>query len=270
MLECIWSGKHRLAEGPLWDAQSGSLYWVDILAHQIHRLHLESREHLQWQFDEYVTSINKNAQGKFIVTLTNSVIFFDPISGKTTPWIEQIDIGKNVRFNDAKLDPQGRLWAGTMDLGESEPVGGLYRITPEGEVTLMQDKITIGNGLAWTSNQKTFYHTDTPTRSIFAYDFYPESGTLSNKRVFATTSDPAGYPDGLTIDAQDHIWGAHWAGWRLTRYRPDGSIDRVLDMPVERITSCCFGGPEMKDLFITTADGEGELAGNIFRVTQLA
>jgi sugar lactone lactonase YvrE len=264
MLECIWSGKNRLGEGPLWDAESGSLYWVDILAHQIHRLHLESRKHSQWQFDEFVTSINKNAQGLFIVTLTNTIVFFDPLTGGVTPWIGPIDMGDNVRFNDAKLDPQGRLWAGTMDLGESEPVGGLYRITPEGEVTLMQDKITIGNGMAWTRDQKTFYYTDSQARKIFAYDFEPVAGTISNRRVFATLTDPAGYPDGLTIDQEDYIWGAHWAGWRLTRYAPDGSIDRVVEMPVERITSCCFGGPDLKTLFITTADGGGELAGNVF------
>ena len=151
------------------------------------------------------------------------------------------------RFNDAKCDPQGRLWAGTMSCLETAGVGHLYCMDLEGKVSAQLDGITISNGLAWSQDQRTMYYIDTPTRRIDALDFDSETGSISQRRSAFEIPDGMGYPDGMTIDAQGRLWVALWAGWGVGCWDPtSGELLGKVELPVECVTSCCFGGPIIK------------------------
>jgi sugar lactone lactonase YvrE len=178
-----------------------------------------------------------------------------------------------LRFNDGKCDRQGRFWAGTMDEDYPQQRGSLYRLDTNLSCQEIRNTVGISNGLGWSPDNSIFYYTDSTTRTIYAYDFDPQDGCISNERVFAQT--PQAYvPDGLTVDADGYIWSAKWDGWKVVRYAPDGRIDLELPIPVQRPTSCTFGGPEMNLLLITSASidltaAEREtqpLSGNVFVV----
>jgi sugar lactone lactonase YvrE len=140
-----------------------------------------------------------------------------------------------------------------MDDDERAPTGHLYRLDPDGRVEAFESHIAITNGVDWSLDGRTLYFVDTVGGTIFAYDFDPVAGRPGARRVFAQVPADQGHPDGLVVDAEDHVWGAHWGGARLTRYRPDGSIERVLEIPASQVTSACFGGPDLDVLYVTTA-----------------
>jgi len=178
---------------------------------------------------------------------------------------------KNARFNDGKVDPGGRFWVGT--LGDDDQ-SCLYRLDPDGELHTMETGIQISNGLGWSPDRKTMYYTDSPLRVIYAYDYDLGSGSITNRRDFVSVPIDEGFPDGLAVDSDGFIWSAHWDGWRISRYDPEGNIERVVYLPVQRPTSCTFGGPDLDQLFITSAwtglseteRREQPLAGDLFLV----
>ncbi|MBC8158696.1 MAG: SMP-30/gluconolactonase/LRE family protein, partial [Alphaproteobacteria bacterium] len=178
------------------------------------------------------------------------------------------------RFNDAKADGQGRLWAGTMDDTESgDNSGVLYRLDADRSWRAMDHGYGVTNGPAFGIDGKTMYHTDSPARTIYAFDV-DDAGQISNKRVFIKFTEEDGYPDGMTMDAQGYLWVAHYRGWRVSRFSPDGQLDRAIALPVAQVTSCVFGGPNLDTLYVTTATqtlGEDErqgqpLAGGLFEI----
>jgi sugar lactone lactonase YvrE len=158
-----------------------------------------------------------------------------------------------VRFNDGACDPQGRFWVGTMGLDETPGRGTLYRYDERGLVPMVES-VSISNGIDWTGNGTRMIYADTPTRRLDTFAFDATDGTLSDRRPLVELDEgSAGFPDGLTVDAEDHIWIALWDGWAVHRYRPDGTLDRVVELPVARPTSCAFGGEDLRDLYITSA-----------------
>ena len=163
----------------------------------------------------------------------------------------------DTRFNDGKCDPQGRFWCGTFhdypDPKQRQPVAALYRLEPDLRYHKVVDGVRGSNGIGWSPDGRTMYYTDTPTFRIDAFDFDPETGSVANRRVFARVSEGVGRPDGLTVDAEGFVWSAHFDGWRITRYTPSGSVDGTLHMPVQHVTSCAFGGPDLRTLYITSA-----------------
>jgi L-arabinonolactonase len=176
------------------------------------------------------------------------------------------------RFNDGKVDRAGRLWAGTMDDGCSGPVGSLYRLDTTGQVAQMATGFICSNGLGWSPDNRILYFTDSMIRTIWAYEFDLTTGSLGGRSVFAQLEASDGVPDGLTVDSEGFVWSAIWDGWRVIRYAPNGRVDREIRMPVQRPSSCMFGGADMKTLFITSACVElgwnalsrGPLAGALF------
>jgi len=176
-----------------------------------------------------------------------------------------------TRFNDGKCDRKGRFWAGTMDEGFPNKRAALYRFNPDRTVSQMLSNIGISNGLGWSPDNKIFYYTDSADHAIYTYDFDYEEGAISNPRIFARTPD-AYVPDGLTVDREGFVWSANWDGWKVTRYTPGGMVDMEIPLPVQRPTSCTFGGEKMDQLFITSARidldaatlEEQPLAGNVF------
>jgi sugar lactone lactonase YvrE len=177
------------------------------------------------------------------------------------------------RMNDGKCDAMGRFWAGTMPLDEASPTGALYRLDPDFSAHAMVLDVTISNGLDWSPDQRHMYYIDTATMGVDVFDFDLESGSIANRRRLITLHSGEGSPDGMTVDAEGCLWIALWGGRAVRRYLPDGTLDQSVTLPVSKVTSCAFGGPELEDLYITTAAiglTEAELteqpyAGGIFR-----
>jgi sugar lactone lactonase YvrE len=243
----------KLGEVPVWDVAEQALYWVDIENCRLRRLDHRTGRVDEWTFPERIGSFALRQNGGLVCALESGFAFFEPSTGEIS-WIAKPEahIARN-RFNDGKCDRQGRFWAGTMDDRLREHTAALYRLDPDLTVTRAETGIGISNSLAWSPDETTFYFADTLDRAIYAYDFDRTAGSISGKRLFASTQDDPGSPDGSTIDAEGFLWNAQWDGWRLVRYAPDGSVDRIVALPVQKPTSCMFGGPDLTTLYVTTA-----------------
>ena len=201
---------------------------------------------------EMVGSLAVREAGGLVLALKSQIAFFDPVTSAIDR-IASPEAGREaMRFNDGKCDRQGRFWAGTMNDVTRDPEGALYRLDPVRGCVAMDRGIRIPNSLAWSVDSRTLYFADSPLRTIFSYPFDPATGEIGQRRTFATVEPPA-IPDGATVDAEGCLWSAHYDGWRVVRFMPNGRIDRVIDLPVQRPTSCQFGGPDLSVLFVTTA-----------------
>lgn len=178
------------------------------------------------------------------------------------------------RFNDGKCDRQGHFWVGSMDDAETKPNGDFFRLGPGGSVQRFPAGFVVTNGIGWSPDDQTMYITDSAGRTIYACDYDPRAGIMGPRRVFARVATDAGYPDGLTVDADGRVWSAHWDGWRVTCYTPGGRVEREITLPVQRPTSCTFGGAALDTLYITsarvglddTALAKGPQAGAMFAI----
>jgi L-arabinonolactonase len=252
-VRCAAAATNILGEVPVWDIAEQSLYWVDIEGKLLQRLHEPSGGVRVWHLPERIGSFALREQGGLVCAFANGFAFFD-LETEAIDWIArpEADIPSN-RFNDGKCDRNGRFWAGTMDDRLTDHSGALYRLDPDLSVYRMDTGVGIANALSWSPDDKTFYFADTMDGLIHAYDYDAPTGRISKKRVFADTRTDPGVPDGSTIDAEGFMWNAQWDGWRLTRYAPDGRVDRVVQLPVQKPTSCIFGGPDLRTLYVTTA-----------------
>jgi sugar lactone lactonase YvrE len=221
-----------------------------------------------------VGTVTVTRNGKLLLAVRSGFACLDPETGQLSPIADpEADLPGN-RFNDGKCDPQGRFWAGTMV--EHGPWGGaaLYCLDTDLSVSKKLDGVTISNGLVWSRDSRRFYYIDTPTHQVFGFDFDPAGGELTNRRVVAEIPRELGAPDGMTIDEHDHLWIALWGGNSVVRVNPNGGkTDFRVTLPAENVTSCAFGGPDLDELYITTArvglDAERRkaqpLAGCLFR-----
>lgn len=249
----IVASRDKLGEVPVWDVTEQALYWVDIEGKRLRRLDHATGTVKEWSFPERIGSFALREKGGMVCAFESGFAFFDPVSG-AVDWIARPEAHlPGNRFNDGKCDRAGRFWAGTMDDRLASHTGALYRLDPDLIVSRMDEAIGISNSLAWSPANDRFYFADTMDGVIFVHDYDHASGKLSNKRRFASTGDQPGQPDGSTIDEHGYLWNAQWDGWRIVRYAPDGSIDRVVELPVQKPTSCMFGGPDLSTLYITTA-----------------
>ena len=277
--ECVLEAKCWLGEGPSWSAREQALYWTDLPARRIHRFHPASGDHRKWHTAEMITAIGQRARGGLIVATATQIGFFDPGSGRFTPFVRPEADKPGNRSNDGKCDSRGRFWYGTMqnnvapDGGEipvTEKSGSLWRIDPDGGAHRADSGIAISNTFAWSPDDRIMYFADT-FDAIYAYDFDAAAGTVTNRRVFAR-AEGRGHPDGSCIDADGFLWNARWDGGGLIRWAPDASIDRFVALPCDRVTSCCFGGPDLATLYVTTVRyglseaklAEQPLAGGVF------
>lgn len=247
-INCIWKGPAILGEGPLWHVKEQALYWVDITDKKLYRWDSQSDEIQQWNMPGHIGCVAARENGGFIAGIDDEICFIELPSGKIK---KQTTVLDHYRLNDGKCDRQGRFWVGTV--AETKPEGHLYRFDPDGKLHVMQDGIYISNGLGWSPDNAFFYYTDSLNRMIYRYQFNPKTGEISDKINFIETPKDEGVPDGLAIDSEGDIWSARWNGWKITHYSPKGNIIEEIDMPVQRPTSCMFGGTNLNTLFITSA-----------------
>ncbi|MFD0370415.1 SMP-30/gluconolactonase/LRE family protein [Streptomyces sp. NPDC127114] len=238
-----------LGEGPTWDAAGSRLVWVDILGARVHVHDPATGSHDVTPVDQHVGAAKPRAGGGLVVNLRDGVGRYDPDG--TFSWLHH-DPVPGRRGNDAAVAPDGSLWAGSMRYDEAEGGGSLLRIAPDGSATPLLDRVTVSNGIGWSpADPGLAYYVDSPTRRIDALRV--EDGRVVDRRPFATVGPGAGIPDGLTVDAEGCVWIALWDGGSLHRYTPAGALERVVPLPVRRPTACAFGGPGLRDLYVTTA-----------------
>lgn len=277
-LECISDVKSLLGEGPIWDADSNKVYWVDILQGMIHELSTKDRSIRSISTQEMIGAVSLCTNGQLLAALKSGLAYINSNSGAKEHLTHAEAELPNNRYNDGKCDPAGRFWIGTMSLNEEPGAGNLYQFTTDIGIQKKLSNVTISNGLAWSLDNKTFYYIDTPCFEVWAYDYDINTGNIENKKVVIQIPPSEGYPDGMSIDEEGMLWIAHWDGWQVARWNPNtGEKLLSVQIPAARVTSCCFGGPNLNDLYITTAkvglSKEDEalqpLAGSLFYIRNL-
>lgn len=261
----------KLGEGPVWHPGEQALYWLDIYQTRLYCFNPRSGQHQVVELGVLASAMGVRARGGFVMATQNGFAFWDPQAERFDPVSDPDPDITETRFNDGKTDRQGRFWSGKMS---DKPANSLFRLDADCSVHRMESGIGTSNGLGWSPDNRTFYFTNSPARVIYAYDFDAASGAISRRRIFAQVPDEPGegLPDGLAIDQEGCIWSARWGGWKIVRYRPDGSIEREVPMPVEFPTSCAFGGSNLDEMYITSAwvevkpelRGEQPMAGDIY------
>lgn len=272
-LEIITDHKCLLGEGPVWDATSKTIYWIDILNGQIHQYATEQQTHKTIHVHQMIGSLAVCTNGNMIAALQNGFALINQETHEIKMIADPENHLPNNRFNEGKCDPAGRFWAGTMSLSEDSGVGNVYMMQNGLAPVKKIESVSISNGMAWSSDYQTFYYIDSPTMQVVAYDYDKATGQISNKRTVVKIEKEEGIPDGMTIDNQGMLWIAHWDGWQVTRWNPHtGEKLYTIKLPVAKVTSCTFGGPTFEDLYITSANvglSESELvqqplAGSLF------
>lgn len=260
---CVADVHAVLGEGPVWVEREQALYWVDIHGRLIHRRAFADGALTRWETPWRIGSLQPREGGGFISGTDQGLALIEPELGRFDQFANpEPDLPTN-RFNDGKVDRQGRFWAGTMDDSEKAALGALYRIDPDLGWTRIDDGYRVCNGPAFSPDGRTLYHTDSARQVIYAFDL-DEGGNAANRRDFARFEAGQGYPDGMTVDSEGCLWVAFWDGWCLRRLSPGGDILSTLELPVQRPTSCAFAGPDLDHLFITSARvglDDGDLAG---------
>ncbi|ANS65003.1 calcium-binding protein [Streptomyces lincolnensis] len=238
-----------LGEGPTWDAAAGRLIWIDILGCRVHTYDPVSGRRTSRTTEQHVGAVKPRVGGGLVLNLRDGVGLVDP--DDTFRWLHRAPVAGR-RANDAAVAPDGSLWAGTMRYDEAAGGGSLSRLTGDGTVEVVLSDVAVSNGTGWSPDGRSMYYVDSPTRRVDVFDF-TDDGRAVNRRPFVSIEDGGGFPDGLTVDADGCVWVALWDGSAVRRYTPDGVLDRVLSLPTPRVTACAFGGPDLTDLYITTA-----------------
>jgi sugar lactone lactonase YvrE len=236
-----------LGEGPTWDARTGTLIWIDILAPEIHRWNPSTGVNETSTAPQHVGAAKPRSNGGLVVNLRDGVAIVD--SAGEYRWLVYW-ARDEVRGNDAGVDAAGRLWAGTMRYDSAEGGGWLARIEPDGKASMVLEKVDISNGVGWSPDNTKMYFADTPTGLVDVFDYDLETGEVSSRRHLV---DVDGSPDGLCVDADGCVWVALWGAGQVRRYTPDGTLDKTISVPANLTTACCFGGDRLTDLYITTA-----------------
>jgi sugar lactone lactonase YvrE len=276
---CVAATGDICGEGAVWHAAHDAVYWTDINRFLIHRLNLVDYSVRTWLFDEPVTSLAlTDREDVLVVVLGSQVILWEPALDARHDPLFRLGGWPMTRLNDARCDPRGSLWIGSMrnnvnaDGSSSEPGGQdgiLVRVDADAKVTSWRKGIGISNTLAWSPDRRHFYFGDTLRNVIWVYDYDCSTGAISNEQPFLE-GFARGSPDGSAVDSEGYLWNCRFYGNCIVRVAPDGTIDQVVEMPVRNITTCTFGGANLTTLFVTTASAEaprGELlSGSLFSI----
>ena len=277
-IEVLVDVKTILGEGPLWDVEEQRLYWIDSFGMNVFRATADGREIRAWDVPQKIGSMALRKSGGAVVSLARGFHFLDLRTGDVDLIVDPEPGRTNNRLNDGKVDRRGRFIAGSMDTMEEGPNGALYRLDPDLSLHKLDDKIIVSNGPCWSPDSKTFYFADTWSGEIWKYDYDLATGSVANRRTFAKVDrSRGGAADGSTVDAEGCLWNSLVYDGRLVRYRPDGSVDRIIEMPVKKVTSVMFGGPALDILYVTSMakpplprfPGDGVQRGSLFAIYDL-
>jgi sugar lactone lactonase YvrE len=252
-LEVAFHAGDELGEGVTWDASRQRLISVDIMRGRVHLFDPATSDLLTLTTGQPVGAAVPCRDGGLMLAVRDGFARLHLPGGAMT-FVAHVELDRpGQRMNDGACDAVGRFWAGTMCMEERPGLGSLYRLDPDGSTHTMATGVGISNGIDWSLDGTCMYYVDSLTQRIDRFDFDPRSGAIANRRPFVTIDPASGCPDGLTVDAEGGVWVALWGGAAIHRYLPDGSLDRVLALPVTHPTTCAFGGADFGDLYITSA-----------------
>lgn len=243
-----------LAECPVWDERRNLLFWVDILSGVIFQYDPDQKKQVLFDIGEHIGSFALREEDGAVLALKSGFAFYSFQSNR----IERIETPEshlaNNRFNDGKCDPAGRFWSGTLSYEVKENAGSLYTLQSNLNVEAKLQNLTIPNGMAWDLKKEIFYFIDSPDRTIYKFDYNNETGQIENRSALYTFASTQALPDGMTIDADGHLWVALYNGFKVVRIDTERKeISFEVKLPVPQVTSCTFGGKDLNELFITTA-----------------
>lgn len=244
-----------LGEGPLWDVTRQALWWVDTKRHKLNCFSPSDGSNKSFDVGQQIGTVVLREKGGLVVGLEHGIGIFDPETGDFEILCDPESHLHENRFNDGKCDPAGRLWIGSMENAEENmDRGALYCFDIDGRVKKQVAPVGVSNGIAWTSDATTMYYIDSPTRRVDRFDYDVGTGEISNRRTAFEIPDGMGFPDGMAIDVEDKLWVALWNGWAVGRFDPEtGELLGKVDVDASHVSACSFGGPELDELFITTA-----------------
>ena len=246
--------KSVLGEGPVWDLKKQLLFWVDIEGYKLHKYNPSSGKDKSWAFNEMIGAAIPMEKGDLLLAMEKGLTSFDFENEQLTKLGVLENSNPKIRFNDGKVGPDGNLWLGTMDKSCAPEAGNFFQITANLQSSLQISNTSISNGMAWTADKKTFYYIDSPTFEIRAFDFDIKNGGISNPKTVIEVPEQYGSPDGMSIDEEDMVWVAHWGGNCIRRWNPKtNEVLEKIEVDAPHVTSCCFGGPDLKTMYITTA-----------------
>jgi L-arabinonolactonase len=251
-IACIARCENILGEGPLWDAENALLYWVDIVRGTLHWLELDNRKMGAWQLPARASAIALRQDGTLLLATDRGFAVFDRTTAKLSLRLHPEPERTGNRANDGHADAKGRFWMGTMDDSGEARTGAVYRLDPDWTCTRVLDGVGIPNTLLCTPNCRTLYLADSKESALYTFSV-DGLGNLSERRLLAKTHETGGTPDGSAMDEHGYLWNAQWGASRVVRYAPDGSVDRIVSLPIPQPTSCAFAGRDLSTLFITSA-----------------
>jgi sugar lactone lactonase YvrE len=239
--ELVWDSRCGVAESPVWDASTRRLLFCDIPGKRINALAVDDGARKTWDFPEVVGSFGLCLSGRLVVALRHRVVLFDPRTGEIADLTKSIDEPATNRLNDGKVGPDGCFWVGSMDeRPQREKRGALYRVTPAGAIERRSEGYAVSNGLAWSPDGRTMYHSDSTAGTVEAWDFDPSNGGMSNHRILATLTSDDGRPDGAAVDVDGNYWSAGPSAACINCLSPQGTLLHKLAFPVPGPTMPCF------------------------------
>ncbi len=250
-VDLVLDARAELAEGPVWDQSGGQLVWVDLLAGAVHRFDPASGDDRALDVGQPVGAVALRRSGGYVAAVRDGIALLGESGEPVIVAPVETDVAFS-RFNDGKCDPAGRFWAGTSRM-EGPPGGTLYRIDPDHSVTPVVTGLLLSNGLGWSLDGTAMYLIDSLAGSLDVFDFVPETGIPAGRRSLVRFDPSEGLPDGMTVDGDGFLWVALYGGGAVRRYSPAGKLDLVIELPVSQVTSCTFGGTDLRELYITTA-----------------
>ena len=279
-IRCVAETRNLVGESPIWDAGPQQLFWTDINGMSVYRLELRSGRVEQWKFASPVSTLALTSKsGWLLVAAGLQLLLWKVETDERVLFLQMEDAERGNRLNEGAADPDGNFWVGTMcnnvaadgsgiDVDWDDPrsrSGSLYRVAPDGTIFRQASGLAIPNTMIWSPDGATMYTGDSIDNVLYAYDY--EHGSAANSRVFTHGFD-RGVPDGSAMDEDGFVWNCRYFGNCVVRFDPAGTVDQVVEMPVKNITSCAFGGEDLRTLFITTASVSGEpnetFAGAVF------
>jgi sugar lactone lactonase YvrE len=252
-VEVVVDAGATIGEGPVWDARENVVWWVDITRNLVHRYDPSGGHDSTIDVGQAVGAVVPRASGGLALAVQDGFALLNPKT-RILDLIAAVekDHPEN-RMNDAKCDTSGRMWGGTMAYSEAPGAGAFYRLDIDHSVLKILDHVTCSNGVGWSPDDRVMYYIDSGAQQVDVFDYERETGEVRNRRKLADIPAEAGVPDGMAVDAQGYIWVALWGGAAIRRFAPDGTLDRVVEIPAKQVTSCVFAGRDLTDLYITSA-----------------